>query len=59
MIGGGGGLGYAKNMTFRNFTLSNVTNSVASITQCTSFSGATGQCDTSLFQISDVTWGPM
>ncbi|KAF8063563.1 polygalacturonase [Lyophyllum atratum] len=75
--GGGGGLGYAKNISkcatisdhrhltclgvsaFRDFTLSNVTDSVAHITQCTTFSGATGGCDTSLFQISDVTWGPM
>ncbi|KAL0948166.1 hypothetical protein HGRIS_010778 [Hohenbuehelia grisea] len=57
--GGGGGLGFAKNITFRDFTLVNVTDEVARITQCTSFSGATGGCDTSLFQISDVTWGPM
>ncbi|KAF4588171.1 hypothetical protein EYR38_010138 [Pleurotus pulmonarius] len=53
--GGGGGLGYAKNITFRDFTLVNVTDEVARITQCTSFSGATGGCDTSLFQVSDVT----
>ncbi|KAF7416229.1 hypothetical protein PC9H_002494 [Pleurotus ostreatus] len=57
--GGGGGLGYAKNITFRDFTLANVTDEVARITQCTSFSGATGGCDTSLFQVSDITWGPM
>ncbi|KAF9459794.1 polygalacturonase [Collybia nuda] len=57
--GGGGGLGYAKNITFRDFTLVNVTNQAAQITQCTTFSGATGACDTSLFQISDITWGPM
>ncbi|GLB42980.1 putative glycosyl hydrolase 28 family protein [Lyophyllum shimeji] len=57
--GGGGGFGYARNITFRDFTLTNLTNSVAHITQCTSFSGATGGCDTSLFQISDITWGPM
>ncbi|KAF9490443.1 pectin lyase-like protein [Pleurotus eryngii] len=57
--GGGGGLGYAKNITFRDFTLANVTDEVAHITQCTSFSGATGGCDTSLFQVSDITWGPM
>ncbi|KAF5378174.1 hypothetical protein D9615_007589 [Tricholomella constricta] len=44
---------------FRDFTLTNVTDSVARITQCTSFSGATGGCDTSLFQISNITWGPM
>ncbi|KAF9458085.1 pectin lyase-like protein [Collybia nuda] len=57
--GGGGGIGYAKNITFRDFTLVNVTDQVSRITQCTSFSGATGGCDTSLFQISDITWGPM
>lgn len=28
------------------------------ITQCTSFEGATGDCDTSLFQLSNITWGP-
>ncbi|KAF8156013.1 pectin lyase fold/virulence factor [Crassisporium funariophilum] len=56
--GGGGGLGYARNITFRDYTLSGVTASPASITQCTTFSGATGGCDTSLFLISDVTWGP-
>lgn len=27
------------------------------ITQCTSFSGYTGNCDTSLFQIEDLNWG--
>ncbi|KAF8891805.1 pectin lyase fold/virulence factor [Infundibulicybe gibba] len=57
--GGGGGLGYARNITFRDFTLVNLTDSVAQMTQCTSFSGATGGCDTSLFQFSDITWGPM
>ncbi|KAJ7588369.1 pectin lyase fold/virulence factor, partial [Mycena floridula] len=57
--GGGGGLGYMTNINFRDFVLSNLTDSVAHITQCTSFSGATGGCDTSLFQISNVTGGPM
>ncbi|THU85497.1 polygalacturonase [Dendrothele bispora CBS 962.96] len=57
--GGGGGLGYAKNITFRDFVLENVTDSVARITQCTSFNGVTVDCNTSLFQISDITWGPM
>jgi len=56
--GGGGGLGFASNITFRNFTLQNVTQNVAMITQCTSFEGATGDCDTSLFQLSNITWGP-
>ncbi|KAG6828131.1 hypothetical protein H0H92_009085, partial [Tricholoma furcatifolium] len=57
--GGGGGLGYAKNLIFRDFTLTNVTDTVAYITQCTSYNGAVGGCDTSQFQISDITWGPM
>jgi galacturan 1,4-alpha-galacturonidase len=29
------------------------------ITQCTSFQGSTGGCDTSLFQLSDITWANM
>ncbi|KAJ4493720.1 polygalacturonase [Lentinula edodes] len=56
--GGGGGLGFATNITFRDFTLQNVTDDVALITQCTSFEGATGDCDTSLFRLSNITWGP-
>jgi len=57
--GGGGGLGFARNITFRDYTVENLTSSPASITQCTSFQGSTGGCDTSLFQISDVTWANM
>ncbi|KIK64270.1 glycoside hydrolase family 28 protein [Collybiopsis luxurians FD-317 M1] len=56
--GGGGGIGFATNITFRDFTLQNLTENVAMITQCTSFEGATGDCDTSLFQLSNITWGP-
>ena len=44
---------------FRDYTLINVTSTPAAITQCTSFEGATGECDTSLFQISNVTWENM
>ncbi|PAV15988.1 pectin lyase [Pyrrhoderma noxium] len=54
--GGGGGLGYMKNITFKDFVVTNLTREAAQITQCTSFSGATGGCDTSLFQISDIAW---
>ncbi len=35
---------------FRDFVLQDLTDSVAHITQCTSFSGAAGGCDTSLFR---------
>src|ERR1700761_8594215 len=45
-------------IAFRDFTLQNLTENVAMITQCTSFQGATGGCDTSLFQLSNITWGP-
>ncbi|KAJ7045482.1 pectin lyase fold/virulence factor [Mycena alexandri] len=49
--GGGGGTGAWTNSTFTN-----ITTQVAEITQCTSFSGAVGQCDTSTMQISNITW---
>lgn len=52
--GGGGGLGYASNMTFSDFTLNNATG-IFAITQCTSYNGATGDCDTSEFNIRDLT----
>ncbi|KAI0317354.1 pectin lyase fold/virulence factor [Amylostereum chailletii] len=54
--GGGGGLGFARNVVFRDFIVTNLTSSVAEISQCTSYEGATGGCDTSTFQISNVTW---
>lgn len=34
----------------------NITQGVAQITQCTSYNGQTGDCDTSTFQISNITW---
>ena len=54
--GGGGGLGFARNILFRDFVVSGVTDGVAQITQCTSFEGRTGDCDTSTFQLSNITW---
>jgi hypothetical protein len=39
-----------------NSTFTNITMQVAEITQCTSFSGAVGQCDTSTMQISNISW---
>ena len=41
---------------FRDFTVTNISQGVAVITQCTSYNNLTGDCDTSAFQISDVTW---
>lgn len=53
--GGGGGTGYMKNITFTNLTLENV-HMAFDITQCNSYIGAVGECDTSTFQISDLHW---
>lgn len=51
--GGGGGLGYASNMTFSDFRLNNASG-IFAITQCTSYNDATGDCDTSLFNIRNL-----
>lgn len=52
----GGGFGYARNITFRNFEMHNV-EQAWHITQCTSYNGVEGGCDTSRFKISDMHWG--
>lgn len=41
---------------FRDSKVSNIPHAVAHISQCTSYNGQAGDCDTSSFQISDVTW---
>lgn len=45
-----------QNITFRDSELQNV-RLAWSLAQCTSYSGATGGCDTSQFQIEDMHWG--
>lgn len=52
--GGGGGLGYAANMTFEDFHLKN-SSGIFAITQCTSYNSASGGCDTSEFNLRDIT----
>ena len=52
--GGGGGHGYAANMTFENFNLINASG-IFAITQCTSYNSASGNCDTSEFNIRDLS----
>jgi len=54
--GGGGGTGLMKNITFQNFTVVEA-KQLFSITQCNSYIGATGGCDTSRFQIENLQWG--
>ncbi|OMP83115.1 Alpha-L-rhamnosidase rgxB [Diplodia seriata] len=51
--GGGGGLGFAANMTFEDFVFDNASG-VFAATQCTSYNGATGGCDSSAFNIRDL-----
>ncbi|KAL4946308.1 hypothetical protein BDV06DRAFT_218438 [Aspergillus oleicola] len=55
--GGGGGLGYASNMLFRNLSATDLRGSAVAISQCTRFSGAPGDgnCTNSQFQIKDIT----
>ncbi|TEA20729.1 Alpha-L-rhamnosidase rgxB [Colletotrichum sidae] len=55
--GGGGGLGFASDMTFANLTVKNMRGAAVAISQCTRFSGApgVGNCTNSRFQIRDVT----
>lgn len=52
--GGGGGLGYAKNITFSNFTVSALRGSPFAISQCTTFSDTAGDCNSSEFQLEDI-----
>ena len=52
---GGGGYGYVSNVTFRDFTLSNV-GLPMQITQCIYSESASDSCDTSKMQISNITW---
>lgn len=51
--GGGGGLGYAANITFEDFRLKDSAG-IFAITQCTSYNSASGGCDTSEFNIRDL-----
>ncbi|KAH9831047.1 glycoside hydrolase family 28 protein [Teratosphaeria destructans] len=54
--GGGGGLGYMKNITIRDVYLDDARAEPFSISQCTSYSGAKNRsCETSQFKISDIT----
>ncbi|KAI1857450.1 hypothetical protein JX265_011185 [Neoarthrinium moseri] len=51
--GGGGGLGYAANLLFSNFTLHGATG-IFALTQCTHYNDASGDCDTSQFQVRNL-----
>ncbi|KZL88333.1 exo-rhamnogalacturonase b, partial [Colletotrichum incanum] len=55
--GGGGGLGFASDMAFKNLTVAGMRGAAFSISQCTRFRGApgVGNCTNSQFQIRDIT----
>ncbi|OLN81871.1 Alpha-L-rhamnosidase rgxB 1 [Colletotrichum chlorophyti] len=55
--GGGGGLGFASDMLFKNLTVQGMRGAAFSISQCTRFRGApgVGNCTNSQFQIRDIT----
>ncbi|PIG79792.1 hypothetical protein AARAC_003342 [Aspergillus arachidicola] len=53
--GGGGGTGYIRNITLSDFHNFETEDHPFSITQCTTFSGNSGDCDSSLFEISNIT----
>ncbi|KAH7335750.1 pectin lyase fold/virulence factor [Rhizoctonia solani] len=57
--GGSGGTGVIRNITWKDFHLIDITLRPVEVTQCISYSGATGGCNTSTFQISNITLGPM
>ncbi|KAH6629055.1 extracellular exo-polygalacturonase-like protein [Boeremia exigua] len=54
--GGGGGLGFARNMQLKNLTVKNARGGLFTVSQCTRFSGApgVGNCTNSQFQVKDV-----
>ena len=52
---GGGGSGYVRNVTFRNFEITNVGLPIQ-ITQCIYSESSSDTCDTSKMQISNITW---
>ncbi|ETN42478.1 uncharacterized protein HMPREF1541_01634 [Cyphellophora europaea CBS 101466] len=52
--GGGGGSGYVKNVTFRNFELTDVPLPIQ-ISQCIYTEGS-GKCDSSKMQVANITW---
>ncbi|KAK1142454.1 hypothetical protein N8T08_007816 [Aspergillus melleus] len=53
--GGGGGLGYATDLSCSNLTAHDLRGSAFSISQCTSFSDAVGNCTSSKFEIGNIT----
>ncbi|KAH7131040.1 polygalacturonase [Dactylonectria macrodidyma] len=54
--GGGGGLGYVKNLSWDNVTIYEGTQPPIYVMQCITYNGVTGNCSTSLLDISDISF---
>ncbi|RAH52084.1 exopolygalacturonase B [Aspergillus piperis CBS 112811] len=54
--GGGGGLGYASDIVATNLKTNNLKGAPFTISQCTTFAGASGNCTNSKFQIRDLVF---
>ncbi|KAJ5642881.1 uncharacterized protein N7484_005388 [Penicillium longicatenatum] len=52
--GGGGGLGHASDMIFEDLSATGLRGPAFAISQCTTFSGASGNCTSSKFQLLDI-----
>ncbi|PYI17430.1 exopolygalacturonase B [Aspergillus japonicus CBS 114.51] len=52
--GGGGGLGYISDVTATDLSLNNLKGTPFTVSQCTTFSGASGNCTNSKFQVRDL-----
>jgi galacturan 1,4-alpha-galacturonidase len=52
--GGGGGLGYVRNVTLDGFTLDDNRAETFSVSQCTNYEGGDGDCDSSQMTIEDI-----
>ncbi|KAJ5832922.1 hypothetical protein N7474_001233 [Penicillium riverlandense] len=54
--GGGGGLGHASDMAFDGLAATALRGPAFAISQCTTFSGAAGNCTSSKFQLRDLSF---
>ncbi|KAJ5169249.1 uncharacterized protein N7482_004843 [Penicillium canariense] len=54
--GGGGGLGHASDMTFKDLQATALRGPAFAISQCTTFSGTAGNCTSSKFQLRDLSF---
>ncbi|KAI3544722.1 polygalacturonase [Colletotrichum filicis] len=54
--GGGGGLGYAKNLSWDNVTIYDAEQAPIYVMQCITYNGQQGNCSSSLFDISNISF---